>query len=108
MSHNHNHSCTCSHDDVKYCKGCRTVYCKDCNQEWSSKPNYTWTQTYPWYNIAGGYVNSPNTLYGTVTAGGTTAVPSSGTVSGPSGASYEAKLAQAFTIAPCTHDEDSK
>ena len=47
MKHSHNHSCTCKHEDVKYCSHCYTVYCIDCNQEWIAKS--TWTLTSPWY-----------------------------------------------------------
>ena len=43
--HNHSHSCTCEHEQVRYCKHCSTVYCLNCNQEWGSK--YAWTWYYP-------------------------------------------------------------
>jgi hypothetical protein len=43
MSHKHQHSCTCSHDRVRYCGVCQVVHCLDCNQEWSKRPQYSWT-----------------------------------------------------------------
>lgn len=50
MSHKH-HSCSCKHENVKYCATCRVVHCEDCNMEWSQKVN-NW---YPIYYNAGGY-----------------------------------------------------
>jgi hypothetical protein len=58
MSHKHQHSCTCSHDRVRYCGVCQVVHCLDCNQEWSKRPQYatTWitsggqTNLYPHYS----------------------------------------------------------
>lgn len=48
MQHNHNHSCTCDHERVRYCKHCFTVYCLDCNQEWTAKGyNGYWWYTQP-------------------------------------------------------------
>lgn len=42
MPHKH-HSCSCKHEDVKYCRTCAVVHCLDCNQEWTAKGAYTWT-----------------------------------------------------------------
>lgn len=47
-NHNHTHSCSCEHTEVKYCKHCRTVYCTGCNQEWNTK--FNWNSYYTNYN----------------------------------------------------------
>jgi hypothetical protein len=31
----HNHSCSCKHDNLKFCKSCQKPYCLDCHQEWN-------------------------------------------------------------------------
>lgn len=47
MTHNHNHSCSCSHTSVKYCSHCGVVYCEGCNQEWGKRYNQWFS--YPYY-----------------------------------------------------------
>lgn len=52
MSHNHKHSCSCDHKNVKYCSTCQVVHCLDCNQEWTKRNTWNWTvgtTTYPFY-----------------------------------------------------------
>lgn len=61
MTHDHNHSCSCDHSEVKYCSHCQVVYCKGCNQEWKTYPTYTYTWTYPYYGYQGG--NGLNQYY---------------------------------------------
>lgn len=71
MKHNHNHSCTCEHKNVKYCSHCLTVYCQDCNQEWTAKsywnfqPYYT-TYAYP-NTIGTGNLNYQSSSTTTIT-----------------------------------------
>ena len=58
MSHNHLHSCTCEHKNVRYCKHCLVVFCSDCNTEWVTKSHgywyypYTWTTPYTTYTTS--------------------------------------------------------
>ncbi len=59
MKHNHNHSCSCEHNNVAYCKSSRTVYCKDCNQEWTAK--YTWAYN-PYTYTTIGYPGDGGTI----------------------------------------------
>lgn len=48
MKHNHNYSCVCEHESVKYCKHCNTTFCTDCGREWVAKSIITWTYNYPY------------------------------------------------------------
>ena len=47
MEHKHNHhTCTCPHNNVKYCALCNVAYCVDCGKEWVERWTYVWN-TYP-------------------------------------------------------------
>jgi hypothetical protein len=46
----HNHSCSCDHDNVKYCRVCGVVHCLDCNQEWRSGWSWYGYRQYPSWN----------------------------------------------------------
>lgn len=76
----HNHSCVCSHENVKFCRHCNTVYCVDCNQEWTAKSYNQWNG-YPWYTNTDQwikYVQSPTVISGGGGNGpvtGTNAIP---------------------------------
>jgi hypothetical protein len=53
--HYHNHSCSCEHEHIKFCKRCFKPFCEDCGKEWTEPctQNHYYT-TYPWYSYGDG------------------------------------------------------
>jgi hypothetical protein len=66
----HNHSCTCEHDNVEFCKTCKLVHCLDCKIEWRQYPTYTWN-TWPYQGYLGQAQAGRQFLGNAVGGGGT-------------------------------------
>lgn len=95
--HAHNHSCTCDHSDLRFCKTCRVVHCLGCNAEWVTRTQGYWHNTYPGY---WNYTLGGNSYLGNTLKFSDTSVPSDPSFSAQSAAAAAPSPPQSQT---CTH-----